>query len=78
MESEPGSPADPNQLTLFELEELVDKLYERTDAAIFITLNAIAEQSRMRYIDPVTHMPYDVMPDGSLRDPRDYVNGDDW
>ena len=55
---------DTEQLTLFEVQELVDSLYERTDAAAFTAMNGIVQVIRDRY--------------SPLGDPRSIAEGDDW
>ena len=66
MEMQPELPfADrPEQLTLFELEHIVDELFNRTDAAAFTAMNGIVQVIRDRY--------------GPLGDPRSIAEGEDW
>ena len=55
---------ETEQLRLFTIEEIVDQLYERTDAAAFTAMNGIVQVIRDRY--------------GPLGDERSIATGEDW
>lgn len=73
MEGEPTADQDP-QLTLFDVQEYVDRIIEASDKAAHLIMDRIVAYVR----EPVTGNLYEQLEDGTVQDPRDFVRGDDW
>lgn len=66
---------ETEQLRLFTIEELVDQLYERTDAAAFTAMNGIVQVIRERSSHEAQPLRDRY---GPLGDERSIATGEDW